>query len=112
MPAVWTEINQHQWPVPLPQGNSLEHLRWEILRLGAEYVWIDVVCLRQRITVNSLEQLGQIKDAPAQQSTVDELERLRQDEWKVDVPTIGNIYREAAKIVCYISKKSLLDSPA
>ena len=81
---VWTAMNQHQWPVPLPQSISLDYLRSELLTLGAEYVWIDVVCLRQ-------------------QSDIDYFEQLRQDEWKLDVPTIGNIYRAAANIVRYFN---------
>ena len=81
---VWTTINQRQWPVPLPKNISIDYLRSELLTLGAEYVWIDVVCLRQ-------------------QSEVDDLEQLRKEEWKLDVPTIGNIYRAAAKIVRYFN---------
>ena len=84
MTPVSTAINQFQWPVPLPKGISLESLRSELLTLGAEYVWLDVICLRQRSELNSLEQ-------------------LRQKEWKLDVPTIGNIYRAAAKIVRYFN---------
>ena len=84
MTPVLTEINQFQWPVPLPKGISIEYLRSELLTLGAEYVWLDVICLRQRSEVDSLEQ-------------------LRQQEWKLDVPTIGNIYRAAAKIVRYFN---------
>ena len=84
MSPVWTSINQHQWPVPLPKDISLEYLRSELLTLGAEYVWIDVLCLRQQGGVSSLEQ-------------------LRQEEWKLDVPTIGNIYRTATNIVRYFN---------
>ena len=84
MSPVWTAINQHQWPVPLPKDISLEYLRSELLALGAEYVWIDVLCLRQR-------------------SKVDYLEQLRQEEWKIDVPTIGNIYRAATNIIRYFN---------
>ena len=86
MSSVLTPINQHQWPIPLPTGNriTLDSLRSELLTLGAEYVWIDVVCLRQ-------------------QSSDDHLEQLRQEEWKLDVPTIGNIYRRAAGIVRYFN---------
>ena len=84
MSPVWTTINQHQWPVPLPKSISLDYLRSELLTLGAEYVWLDVVCLRQRGGVDSLEQ-------------------LRQQEWKLDVPAIGNIYRAAKKIVRYFN---------
>ena len=84
MSPVWTRINQYQWPVPLPKDISLDHLRSELLDLGAEYIWIDVVCLRQ-------------------QSSIIDLERLRREEWKLDVPTIGNIYREATNIVRYFN---------
>ena len=84
MPSVWTTINQHQWPVPLPRDINLESLRSELVTLGAEYVWIDVLCLRQK-------------------SDIDNLERLRKEEWKLDVPTIGNVYRAAAKIVRYFN---------
>ena len=83
MTPVSTPINQFQWPVPLPKGISLESLRSELLTFGAEYVWLDVICLRQKSKV--------------------ELEQLRQQEWKLDVPTIGNIYRAAAKIVRYFN---------
>ena len=84
MTPVLTAINQFQWPVPLPKGISIESLRSELLTLGAEYVWLDVICLRQRSELDSLEQ-------------------LRQKEWKLDVPTIGNIYRTAEKIVRYFN---------
>ncbi|GJE87343.1 hypothetical protein PsYK624_034260 [Phanerochaete sordida] len=69
---VWTNINGREWPVPVPRGTSLEHVRVELLNLGAEYVWLDVVCLRQR---------GR-----------DEDEDLRKEEWKLDVPTAGYAY--------------------
>ena len=83
MTPVETTVNQFQWPVPLPKGISLESLRSELLTFGAEYVWLDVICLRQK---------GKV-----------ELEQLRQQEWKLDVPTIGNIYRAAEKIVRYFN---------
>ena len=84
MSPVLTRINQYQWPVPLPKNISLDHLRSELLDLGAEYVWVDVVCLRQ-------------------QSNIHDLEQLRREEWKLDVPTIGNIYRRATHIVRYFN---------
>ena len=84
MSPVWTTVNQHQWPVPLPKDISLEYLRSELLTLGAEYVWIDVLCLRQ-------------------QSEVDSLEQIRKDEWKLDVPTTGNIYCAATQVVRYFN---------
>ena len=84
MSRVSTAINQYQWSVPLPKRISLDYLRSELLTLGAEYVWIDIVCLRQR-------------------AEDDHLEQLRQKEWKLDVPTIGNIYRTATNIVRYFN---------
>ncbi|EKM56411.1 uncharacterized protein PHACADRAFT_253502 [Phanerochaete carnosa HHB-10118-sp] len=47
--------------------------------MGAEYVWLDVLCLRQK---------GQAKD-----------ETQRHDEWKLDVPTIGYTYARRS-ILC------------
>ncbi|GJE97557.1 hypothetical protein PsYK624_137780 [Phanerochaete sordida] len=69
---VSTPINGHEWPVPMPRATTLEHVRVELLNLGAEYAWLDILCLRQR---------GR-----------DEDEDTRKGEWKIDVPTIGNIY--------------------
>ncbi|GJE89421.1 hypothetical protein PsYK624_055220 [Phanerochaete sordida] len=71
--SVWTPINGNQWPVPIPCATTLEHVRIELLNTGAEYVWPDVLCLRQQ---------GR-----------DEDEAVRIEEWKVDVPTIGYVYR-------------------
>lgn len=68
----WTPINGHAWPVPLPQDATLEHVRVELLNLGAEYAWLDVLCLRQ---------WGRPEDEPT-----------RQAEWRLDVPTIGALY--------------------
>ena len=84
MSPVWTAINQYQWPVPCPKGITLDNLRTELLAFGAEYVWLDIICLRQ-------------------QSEVECLERLRRKEWRLDVPTIGNIYRAATNIVRYFN---------
>jgi len=75
---------------PLPSGaqpkngTDLQSVRAELFSFGAEYVWIDVLCLRQ-------------------QSKNPALERIRQDEWKIDVPTIGNIYRAAERLVRYFN---------
>ena len=78
-----TPINGYKWPVPIPIDTTLEHVRVELLNLGAVYIWVDVLCLRQ---VGSTEN-----------------ERLRLEEWKLDIPTIGNIYRECLKTVYYYS---------
>ncbi len=44
---VETPINGCEWPVPMPKGADLNHIRIEMLNIGAEYVWLDVLCLRQ-----------------------------------------------------------------
>ncbi|KAK0476490.1 hypothetical protein IW261DRAFT_1367867 [Armillaria novae-zelandiae] len=79
---VSTPINGYEWPVPIPKGANLDLIRIEMLNLGAEYVWLDVLCLRQKG--------GQRED-------------LREEEWKLDVPTIGHVYRMAASVVYYFS---------
>ncbi|SJL08169.1 uncharacterized protein ARMOST_11532 [Armillaria ostoyae] len=79
-----TPINGCEWPVPVPKNTSLDHIRIEMLNLGAEYVWLDVLCLRQK---------GGRREDPS----------LREEEWKVDVPTIGNVYRRAERVVYYLS---------
>ncbi|GJF00582.1 hypothetical protein PsYK624_168750 [Phanerochaete sordida] len=72
---VWTRINSEEWPVPLPRTTSLSHIRVELLNMGAQYVWLDVLCLRQRG--------GRLAEADAERAA----------EWRLDVPTIGKIYQ-------------------
>ncbi len=79
---VWTRINGKEWPVPIPKDADLNLIRIEMLNLGIEYTWLDVLCLRQ-------------KDGPR--------EDLRVEEWKLDVPTIGRVYDNAFKVVIYLS---------
>ncbi len=79
---VWTPINGKEWPVPIPKGASLKLIRIEMLNLGIEYTWLDVLCLRQ-------------KGGPQ--------EDLRVEEWKLDVPTIGGVYNAGVKVVIYLS---------
>ncbi len=78
---VWTPINGREWPVPIPKDANLDLIRIEMLNRGLEYVWLDVLCLRQ-------------KGGPR--------EDLRAEEWKLDVPTIGSVY-EWNKTYCYLS---------
>ncbi|KAK0458359.1 uncharacterized protein EV420DRAFT_1682587 [Desarmillaria tabescens] len=78
---VWTPINGHEWPVPIPRGTNLNLIRIEMLNLGREYVWLDVLCLRQK---------GGLR------------EYLRAEEWKLDVPTIGQTYGDV-DVFCYLS---------
>lgn len=81
---VLTDINGRKWPVPIPKDTTLERVRIELLNLGAEYVWLDVLCLRQ---------------------WGGEEEELRKEEWKLDVPTIGQVYHADRNrtVVCYFS---------
>ncbi|KAK0234005.1 hypothetical protein IW262DRAFT_1452551 [Armillaria fumosa] len=79
--AVWTPINGYEWPVPVPKDADLNLIRIEMLNLGLQYAWLDVLCLRQ--------VGGRGED-------------LRTEEWKVDVPTIGGVYR-GRSVVCYLS---------
>ncbi|PBK85430.1 hypothetical protein ARMGADRAFT_973698, partial [Armillaria gallica] len=78
----FTPINGSEWPVPIPKDAHLDLIRIEMLNLGAEYVWLDVLCLRQKG--------GQRED-------------LRAEEWKLDVPTIGRVYQMAEKVAYYFS---------
>ena len=77
---VWTPINGEQWPVPIPRKTTLAHVRIELLNLGAEWVWLDVLCLRQR---------GHDRD-----------EQQRKAEWQLDVPTIGHVYQHDPAQTC------------
>ncbi|PBK68157.1 hypothetical protein ARMSODRAFT_937206 [Armillaria solidipes] len=80
---VLTPINGREWPVPIPKDANLDLIRIEMLNIGAEYAWLDVLCLRQ---------VG------------GEREDLRLEEWKVDVPTIGCVYQGIHQmVVCYFS---------
>lgn len=74
MSPVWTAVNQYQWPVPLPRRVSLEYLRAELLSLGAEYIWIDVICLQQNTKVDVSNYGG---------TRVDALEEMRQEEIEI-----------------------------
>ncbi|KAJ3559520.1 hypothetical protein NM688_g293 [Phlebia brevispora] len=80
---VSTSINGFEWHVPLPNDTTLDRIRVEMLNLGAEYVWLDVVCLRQ------------------EDESKPEKEFTRKEEWMTDVPTIGYIYRSWVNIVTY-----------
>ncbi|KAK0219505.1 hypothetical protein EDD85DRAFT_988865 [Armillaria nabsnona] len=77
---VWTSINGKAWLVPIPKGASLELIWIEMLNLGLEYTWLDVLCLRQK---------GGLR------------ENLHVEEWKLDVPTIGYVYDNI--VVVYLS---------
>ncbi|KAK0230054.1 hypothetical protein IW262DRAFT_375899, partial [Armillaria fumosa] len=77
---VMTSINGYEWPVPIPKDANLDLIRIEMLNQGANYMWLDVLCLRQEGGTS---------------------EHLRFDEWKLDVPTIGSVYEWARSCVVY-----------
>ncbi|KAK0498057.1 hypothetical protein EDD18DRAFT_1351897 [Armillaria luteobubalina] len=79
---VWTPINRYEWPVPIPKGANLDLIRIEMLNLGVEYTWLDVLCLRQKG--------GKREDLCA-------------EEWQLDVATIGYLYHVAEVVVWYLS---------
>jgi len=89
---IYTRANRWEWPVPLPQSVSLHQVRLELLDLSAKYVWLDILCLRQSCTGAAISNDLMIKR-----------EKEREREWKLDVPTIGNIYRIAVTIVRYFN---------
>ncbi|KAK0440033.1 uncharacterized protein EV420DRAFT_1279300 [Desarmillaria tabescens] len=88
---VWTPINGYEWPVPMPKDADLNHIRIEMLNLGAEYAWLDVLCLRQKYAVREAHREEDMRK-----------EHLRVEEWKLDVPTIGYVYDSGAPVVCYL----------
>ncbi len=79
---VLTPINGYEWLVPIPKDTHLDLIRIEMLNTGAEYAWLDVLCLRQ---------VGRQR------------EDLRAKEWKVDVPTIGRVYLVLKPTVYYFN---------
>ena len=112
MHPVWTEINGFQWPVPFPAGGSLEDLRKELLGLGLRYCWVDVLCLRQDYKADDYSLVGGETQTPQETNTTalphskEEMEymgSLQKAEWRVDVPTIGNIYQRAEDLVLYMN---------
>ncbi|KLO14819.1 hypothetical protein SCHPADRAFT_888985 [Schizopora paradoxa] len=46
MTRLATPIYGYEWSVPVPFGVDLEDVLAELLKLGAHYVWLDVLCLR------------------------------------------------------------------
>ncbi|KAK0430116.1 hypothetical protein EV421DRAFT_1938014, partial [Armillaria borealis] len=87
---VMTPINGYEWPMPMPKDANLDLIRIEMLNLmrddettiQEEYAWLDVLCLWQEGGMN---------------------EHMREEEWKLDVPTIGSVYDEFQPVVCYFN---------
>lgn len=98
--AVETDINSYEWPVPIPIDTTLEHIRVELLNYGAAHVWLDILCLRQMGCTQRHEHLREEK------------EHLLEEEWKFDVPTIGNVYRSSKMTFRYYNGLGLPLGPA
>ena len=45
MVRLTTAVNQEQHPVPIPEGVTLDAVRDELLGLGAQFCWLDILCL-------------------------------------------------------------------
>ncbi|PBK58791.1 hypothetical protein ARMSODRAFT_1027958 [Armillaria solidipes] len=69
--SIMTPINGNEWPMPMPKDGSLDLVCIEMLNIGVEYAWLDILCLRQEGGHS---------------------EHLCMEEWKLDVPTIGAMY--------------------
>ena len=102
--AVLSPINSYLWPIPVPNPLVIERQQiWnynvvdygydmqqpvllvvknQLTQRDIEYCWLDILCLRQP---------GGIR------------EQQRSPEWEIDVPTIGNIYRNAHTVVRYLN---------
>ena len=87
MQPLSTRINGGAWPVPVPKGVDLGDVRIELLNMGAEYVFLDILCLRQM--------------SGTEEKSRQELRRIR--EWRLDVPTIGYVYQKRRTTIVYFN---------
>lgn len=110
-------VNARQWPIPLPGGVTLKSIRDELLSLHGrriqqtqfippqyhfEYCWLDILCLRQAWHGNNVGRLLAEESGLTWRGCLG-LERIRLQEWKTDVPTIGGIYRQADQVYVYLN---------
>ncbi|KAK0499238.1 hypothetical protein EDD18DRAFT_1103658 [Armillaria luteobubalina] len=77
-----TPINGYEWPVPVPKDANLDHIHIEMLNNRVEHAWLDVLCLQQEGGIS---------------------EHLRLEEWKLDVPTIGEVYASPASVPLHLT---------
>ncbi|KIP07597.1 hypothetical protein PHLGIDRAFT_413431 [Phlebiopsis gigantea 11061_1 CR5-6] len=87
-----TAINDFEWPAPIPRDTTLEHIRVELLNLGGDYIWLDVLCLRQQIP-RKQSKFSTVELLPLTKHQRRGLDAIRLEEWKLDVPTIGHVYQ-------------------
>ena len=90
-----TTINGQEWPVPIPGMVSLNDVRIELLNLGAEYVFLDVLCLRQKVDMRLSQHPYLLPYSPPRRrgEQLDPNDFRRRREWRLDVPTIGRVYQ-------------------
>ena len=87
--SVLTTINGKAWRVPIPKETTLNAIRDELLILGAEYVFLDVLCLRQK------------------DELLPEMESIRKREWRLDIPTIGYVYTDYTPLTTVITSSDI-----
>jgi len=80
-------VNQLEWEIPIPHGVTIEDIRRGLRSHAAEYAWLDILCLHQHIP------------NPESKSGAEEKNLLMQKEKRIDVPTIGNVYQQATKVL-------------
>ncbi len=99
-----TPINGCEWPVPMPKDADLHLIRIEMLNHDAEYVWLDVLCLRQEGKWEEERRAERRADRRADRHDRHGVRRRaeqhgeredRRVEWAVDVSTIGRVYEMA-----------------
>ncbi|RPB25478.1 hypothetical protein L211DRAFT_83904 [Terfezia boudieri ATCC MYA-4762] len=99
---VVTAANQRLWPIPLPQGMGVEDIRQQLLRYGARFAWVDVLCLRQRL--QPVDHQGQLRGIPhLSDFLATEREKRRLEEWATDVPLIGNVFYGKPSVLIYLN---------
>ncbi|KAG7441902.1 uncharacterized protein BT62DRAFT_1041588 [Guyanagaster necrorhizus] len=79
-------INRKKWPVLILKDTSLDLIWIKMLNLEAEYMWLDILCLRQ-------------EDEPR--------DDLHVEEWKLDMPMLRCMYNKIQarpKVVIYLSR--------
>ena len=121
-------VNRRQWPIPLPEGVTIEDIRGELqdpqLPTGVtrltehrkwfiapppesfEYCWLDILCLRQtwgEIEGNLLIKESEAVKRHALPAHILLLEKKLLTEWEIDVSMIGAIYRRAKTILVYMN---------
>jgi len=109
---IYTSVNCHTWPVPIPRDVTIDDIRLELLSRNVRFAWLDILCLRQDmkpLAAQNREVLIEINkklpgDLKLAYSVVQERLLLQSVEWKSDVPLIGDIYqRPNVSVLVYLN---------